>query len=263
MSEPSESSHSEAREPVQTSRYNPDDEYSDLGVWPPWWKKLWWDLSRRPPDRTDGLRAPVPRTPYWLDEAGAGAAETLSAAQATRAHAESRVERAEARAMRLLQTSLALLALTFTATGFLLDRMIASPQPWSKYLLLLPGAAALGALVVAAALALGVDRVGLSIAPLPGPIAEATDEGRAATAAAEEVRSALISAWTAGHKLSEANRSRAWLTSGIAALLLLGGSVLVGLWAIDEPVEDDYGGYTRTRCAPVGAESEAEDGTGQ
>lgn len=205
------------------------DEYEDCGVWPPWWKKLWWDICPwRRPRSTDGLEAPIPKRPYWLDEAGCNDQVVLEVAREGRLHAERMLERADGRARRLLQTSLVLLVICFGSTTFLLTELLDGSDRSRIWLgLLIPSAISLLSLVFSALQALGSDRVGLVMAPRPGPIAAAEEGQRLAVAAEEEARSALIAAWTTSHKLTEFNRARRWMSRGIVALVMSGIAVLV------------------------------------
>lgn len=220
---------------------SPPSEYSDEGVWPSWRKKLWWDIwIRSGPEKTDGLEAPTPKRPYWLDESGSDSDLVLDAAKATRAYSDNRLERAEMRASRLLQTTFVLLTIGFASTGFLLNRVLErANSSWAYYLLLIPSLFALFCLTLAAVQALGVGRVGLGMAPLPGVIAESSETTRVSVAAHEEVKAALITKWTADHKLSETNEALRWVSRGILALILSGLAVLGAMLLLREECSQD------------------------
>ena len=218
----------------------PPSEYSYEGVWPPWWKKLWWDIRIWPrPKETDGLRPPIPKRPYWLDECGSDSDLVLDAAKATRAYSDDRLERAEIRASRLLQTTFVLLTIGFASTGFLLDRLLEKANGSWDYLLLVPSAFALIFLILAAVQTLGVGRVGLGMPPRPGVIAESSKTTRVSVAAHEEVNAALITNWTANNKLSETNGARRWLSYGILALILSGLAVLGAMFLLRDECSQD------------------------
>lgn len=207
-------------------------EFDDWGNWPSWWRKLLWDIFPwKQPKRTDGLEIPKPKRPYWLDEPGSCDRHVLDVARETRMYAERELERVEARSSRLLQTALALLAVCYLSTAFLLNQLLGSGQHSRFFfLLLVPSGVAIVSFTLSALQALGTDRVGLGIAPRPGPVAETGDKRRVGVAAHEEAESALITGWTSFHKLSEANKARRWLSRGIAALMLSGGAVLVAIF---------------------------------
>ena len=219
---------------------SPPSEYSHEGVWPPWWKKLWWDIWIWPrPKETDGLKPPIPKRPYWLDAGGSNSDLVLDAAKATRAYSDDRLERAEIRASRLLQTTFVLLTIGFASTGFLLNRLIERANSSWDFLLLVPSAFALILLILAVLQTLGVGRVGLGMAPRPGVIAESSETTRVSVAAHEEVNAALITNWTAENKLSETNGARRWLSRGILALILSGLAVLVAMFLLREECSQD------------------------
>ena len=219
---------------------SPPSEYSYEGVWPPWWKKLWWDIwIRSGPNKTDGLEAPTPKRPYWLDESGSDSDLVLDAARATRAYSDDRLERAEIRASRLLQTTFVLLTIGFASTGFLLNRLLERANSWEAYLLLIPSFLAFVFLIPAAVQTLGVGRVGLGMAPRPGVIAESSETTRVSVAAHEEVNAALITNWTADKKLSETNGAFRWVSRGILALILSGFAVLGAMFLLREGCSQD------------------------
>ena len=212
---------------------SPPSEYSYEGVWPPWWKKLWWDIRIWPRlKETDGLKPPIPKRPYWLDKCGSDSDLVLDAAKATRAYSDDRLERAEIRASQLLQTTVVLLTIGFASTGFLLDRLLEKANGSWVYLLLVPSAFSLIFLILAAVQTLGVGRVGLGMPPRPGAIAESSQITRVSVAAHEEVNAALITNWTADNKLSETNGARRWLSRGILALILSGLAVLGAMFLL-------------------------------
>ena len=238
---------------------SPQSEYSYEGVWPPWWKKLWWDIRFWPKlQETDGLKAPIPERPYWLDECGSDSDLVLDAARATRAYSENRLERAEIRASRLLQTVLVLLTIGFASMGFLLNRLMEEEADRSWTLLfLVPSGFALIFLIVAAVQTLGVGRVGLGMPPRPGVIAEAPETTQVSVAAHEEVKAALITNWTADNKLSETNDARCWLSRGIVALILSGIMVLAAMFLLGEedsqdPLEDGSRTHSHHADLPSG-----------
>ncbi|MYB09749.1 MAG: hypothetical protein F4Y28_07195 [Acidimicrobiia bacterium] len=208
-----------------------DSEFEDDGEWPGWLKKLWWDLWPGSEDKpTDGLREPTPKSPYWLSEVGANSELVLNAARATRAFEENRLEQAVARAVRLLRTSLVLLVIGFASTGFLLNHLIDyKSESWTIYFLLVPSISALVFLVLSALQSLGVDRVGLGMAPRPGPIAEENGKSQFRVAAHEEVNAALFAKWTAEKKLDESNAARRNLSCAIVALISSGLVVLLSI----------------------------------
>ena len=206
-------------------------EYEDDGAWPSWCKKLWWDLLPGSKDKpTDGLRRPTPKIPYWLVENGANSEFVLSAARATREYEEKRLEQAVARAVRLLRTSLFLLVIGFASTGVLADRLTEyKSDSWAIYFLLAPSTIALIFLVLSALQSLGVDRVGLGMAPRPGPIAEENSKWQIRVAAHEEVNATLFAKWIAGKKLDESHVARRNLSRAIVALICSGIVVLVAI----------------------------------
>ncbi|MXZ85423.1 MAG: hypothetical protein F4Z02_07210 [Acidimicrobiia bacterium] len=143
---------------------------------------------------------------------------------------EKRLEQAVARAIRQLRTSLALLVIGFASAGFLLNRLIEyKGNSWTTYLLLVPSAIALVFLVLSALQSLGVDRVGLGMAPRPGPIAEENGASQIRVAAQEEVNAAPFAKWTAGKKLDESNAARRNLSRAIVWLIFNGVVVLVAM----------------------------------
>jgi hypothetical protein len=231
---------------------------ANQGRWPHPLRRFWWDLLPGwLPDRwvppAGGVRAPPYAPPSWLAEDGAGTPEALE--QAKRAHdiAVARVQTVEAKADRLAQRALALLALAFAVAGWQLRTGRTHGGGW-WYLLLVPAGAAITALAAAGITALELDRPGMFHTPKAAAALRGRDDPIRARVEAEE-RARDRATWTAERKYDDLLAARAWFSRGLVALVAAG---LVGVLSLgaDEPrpqppgPTSTIGGPATTRMAP-------------
>jgi hypothetical protein len=129
-----------------------------------------------------------------------------------------RSSEAEAKSGRLLQLSLALLAIAVTLAGFQLTVIRSQGWPWLAYLLILPSVIAGISLALAGAISAEGDRPGLYQMPGPAEMGSNADPVRALVLAEERGR--VLANWTATNKLNDLLQARAWLTRGLVALVV-------------------------------------------
>ncbi len=203
------------------------------GYWPSWWQKFRNDFrTARGASANDGLRAPEFQLPDWARGPGAGTEVVLEAARRRHQDAEARIDKAEARAARLVQTALSLLAITFVSAGYQAHRLRSAHAPLYTWIAGVPIAAAIFCLAMSAVEAVGVDRVGYVQPAEPGPAASLVDEAaQRRNLVGQEALAALMANWTARHKVNEGLQARAWMTRGVTALAMSGISLIV-IWAV-------------------------------
>jgi hypothetical protein len=225
--------------------------------WPHPLRRFWWDLlPGRLPDRwvppAGGVRAPPYTPPSWLAEDVADTPEALE--QAKRGHdiAVARVQTVEAKADRLAQRALTLLALAFALAGWQLRTGHAHGGGW-WYLLLVPAGAAIAALAAAGITALELDRPGMFYTPKAAALPGWNDPIRARVEAEERARARAT--WTAERKYDDFLAARAWFSRGLVVLVAAGLVAVLSLGA-DEPrpqppaSTSTTGGPATTRVAP-------------
>lgn len=204
------------------------------GTWPKWWKKYLNDW--RPAKHAaanDGLEPPVPERPTWTDGPGADTSIVLDAARQRTAQFEDRITTAESRAARLTERALALLTLTFLATGYVAARLRdADPSIVVWVAALLPSAGSLVCLGLATIEALGVDRAGFVEPVRPSDAARfRTESAQRRALIAQEVRAAEMARWTGRKKLNEFLQARAWFTRGVTFVVLMGfAATAIWIW---------------------------------
>lgn len=210
------------------------------GVWPSWRARVWADLSPRSwvPGQA-GIKAPVYDPPGWLDQPSASTEASVTLAKELFEIAEARAEYSETRGGKVAQSCLGLLAIAFTATGFLAARLRILEVEWWLWLLLVPAGTAIVALSLAGLQAMDAEhRVKLSFPPLLDDVAQTDDPKQRRVLVEEYDRAAQLADWCSNKRLGELLQARAWLTRGIIALTLTGIAV-VGAWAVATPPVDD------------------------
>jgi hypothetical protein len=204
------------------------------GTWPKWWQKLRNDFrSAANAQENDGLVGPRFEPPPWIEGPGGAAEETLEAARRAHRDGLDRIATAEARASRLIQAALTLLALTLAVTGFEINRLrLVHARWWAWMPILFVSGAAVVCIALAVLQGIGVDRASLVQPADPEQVARrSTAAERQRNLVLQEIHGAWIANWTGRHKLNEFLQARAWLTRGIVALILTGLSAL-GVWTL-------------------------------
>lgn len=222
----------------RTSRLSPREAVNpDKGHWPPWSAKFLNDFrSAKNAQENDGLIAPIFPSPDWADAPGASSAAILDAARRRHDQALDRSEKAEARAQRIVQTGLTLLALSFIVVGFEANRLRSADAPlWAWIAVLVLDGATIGMLALAIVQAISVDRVGFFHPANPGKAAQHKDDAamRRDLALQEELAASMAN-WTGGKKVNEFLQARAWLTRAIS-FLALSGAVACLVWLLTAP----------------------------
>lgn len=190
------------------------------GRWPPAIKRFLWDfLSASRAPENDGILAPHFARPTWIDEVATWDS-TLEVAQRANAAAQESARTAEDKASRLVQVSLALITVAIALATFQLTAALG--MPWYRLLLVMPALTAIMLIVLAAAEALEIDRVGIYGHAQPGDLQQRLGRTRAALAIEAEERGRQLARWTANHKLTDLMQARAWFSRGLAVLLLAG-----------------------------------------
>jgi len=225
--------------------------------WPHPLRRFWWDLlPGRLPDRwvppAGGVRAPAYTPPSWLAEDVADTPDALEQAKRSHDIAMARVQTVEAKADRLAQRALALLALAFALAAWQLRAVGTHGGGW-WYLLLVPAGAAIVALAAAGIMALELDRPGVFYTPKAAALRGRTDPIRARVEAEERARHRAT--WTAERKYDDLLEARAWFSRGLVALVTAGLVAVLGLGAggprLQPPASTSTtGGPSTTRVAP-------------
>jgi hypothetical protein len=156
---------------------------------------------------------------WWLAEVAALPA-AVELASAARLEAESDARGAEDKANRLTQTVLALLTLAVGVGAFQLKFVVAHGWAWAA--MIAPALAAIVFLAVSAFTAVHVDGVGVYRRVQPDDLASQTELTMIEALLAAHERGRAFARWTATHKATDVLQARAWLTRGIAALLIAG-----------------------------------------
>lgn len=205
---------------------------ADDGKWPPTLRRFLYDLmpaSKAPAQ--DGIVAPAEDVPTWLDHV-AGLQGSREIVQRARESAEARASTAEDKAARLVQIDLALLTITLALGSYQLTYALKHSVFW--LISLLPVGCAIVCLSLTAFEALQIDRVGVYSMPTGEELDGATATQMPALLLSAEVRGERLASWTANKKHSDLMQARAWMTRGLAALLMAG--ILAGVArALPEP----------------------------
>ena len=228
---------------------------ANQGRWPHPLRRFWWDLlPGRLPDRwvppAGGVRAPPYTPPSWLAEDVADTPDALEQAKRSHDIAMARVQTVEAKADRLAQRALALLALAFALAAWQLRAVGTHGGGW-WYLLLVPAGAAIVALAAAGIMALELDRPGVFYTPKASALRGRNDPIRARVEAEERARHRAT--WTAERKYDDLLAARAWFSRGLVALVTAGLVAVLSLGADEprpQPPTSTTVGPATTRVAP-------------
>lgn len=193
---------------------------TDNGKWPNALMRFLYDFlpARMAPD-SDGIVAPEFEQPGWIDHV-AGFSDSLDIIRRARESAEGNAKTAEDKGARLVQILLALLTVTLALGSYQLEYAL-SRSP-AQLATLLPVGLALISLVLSAFGALQIDRVGKYSMPTGSELKSARPEDVPALLLMAELRGQMLADWSARHKHTDLMQARAWLTRGLAALLIAG-----------------------------------------
>jgi hypothetical protein len=206
------------------------------GHWPRSIRRFWWDLkpaSRAPAN--DGVVAPTFATPSWVGEAAARPG-ALDVARRSHDEAKAGAKVAEEKAARLVQASLALLTLTVALGAFQVQFALQRSWPWIGSTA--PVGVALLCLALATFEAIEIDRVGMYSHPSTADLSGLGPRDPVEVLVAEEEHGRFLAAWTSVHKHTDLMQARAWLSRGLAALLVAGMLAAVLRGAAAEGVKD-------------------------
>jgi hypothetical protein len=227
---------------------------ADNGTWPKALLRFLYDFrsaKKAPPQ--DGIVAPPEQVPAWIDHVAA-LPNSLEIVRLARVDAEGRAKTAEDKAARLVQTVLALLAITLALGSYQLAFSLSHSLFWS--IGLIPVAYAIGSFALSAFEALQIDRVGIYAMP-DGSELEGADAAQVpALELKAEVRGHMLAKWTADHKHSDLMQARAWMTRGLAALLI--AALFAGVTrALPQPTPTQHHSKSSTHGTRVTAPSSA------
>jgi hypothetical protein len=215
--------------------------HGNSGTWPKALRRVVWDLgpaSKAPPN--DGLVAPTYPRPDWIDRVAVIPGAVEAAKNANEA-ARDAAKTAEAKATRLVQLGLALLALAFAVAAYQLTFDLDRSVAW------LPTLIPVGLAIVCLALAVfeagEIDRVGFYREVQPSDFDGVGPAGAAAVALEVEETGRRLARWTARNKLTDLMQARAWLARGLVALIAAAivAGVCRGTSASPEPSHPDHG----------------------
>lgn len=188
------------------------------GVWPNAVRQFWWDLL---PDKlaptNSGRIAPEYQSPSWLDDPIAEQESTVEITRRSREEAENRATVAEGKAGRLVQASLALLALAITVSGYQIGYVRTHP-PWYYWFLMVPSTLAIFFLAWSVILALEIDRPGFYYQPTASGLA--VSKGTVKARVREEEKGRQLADWTARHKFSTLLDARSRFSRGLVSLTI-------------------------------------------
>jgi hypothetical protein len=191
---------------------------ADEGRWPRALRRFCCDfLPAGVAPINDGVVAPNIPEPDWIASA-AEVTESLDLVRRARESAEERARTAEDKASRLLQTVLALLTLALALGSY--QATFASGRASVWFFTLIPIGYAIGSLALSAFEASQIDRVGLYYMPDGSELEGASEADVRRTLLVAEDRGRQLADWTARKKHSDLMQARAWMTRGLAALLL-------------------------------------------
>jgi hypothetical protein len=203
------------RTPVRATAAN-----AESGRWPRAIARFGADmLPKRWAPANDGVKAPVFTRPAWIDSvAVAVVPAAVETAKAANQAAMDTAATAETKANRLVQVGLALLTLAFAVGAYQLS--FALRRSADSLLTLIPIAAALAFLSLAVFEAVEIDTVGFY-----RQVQAADFEGVGPVSAASvelevEENGRRLARWSATHKLTDLMQARAWLSRGVAALVV-------------------------------------------
>ncbi|MGI8519650.1 MAG: hypothetical protein ACR2MC_03410 [Actinomycetota bacterium] len=204
----------------------PSDEAAQ-GSWPSPLRQFLWDvfLKSKAPENS-GIRIPKFESPDWLSDELVQSDDTLEAARSEHQEGAGRAKIAEEKAERLMQTSLALLALAIAVGGFQVSYARDETTGWLPLVLLMPTVLSIAFLVIAGIEALEINRVGMYWPPVT---ADLVGDGIVRRKLIEaELRGSVIADWTAKHKVNALLQARAWFSRGLV-LLLLAALISIGM----------------------------------
>jgi hypothetical protein len=207
------------------------------GAWPRALRRALYDfLPENDAPPRDGIVGPTEEVPAWIGRVAAlpGSVEVVRRA---REDAEGRAKTAEDKAARLVQTVLALLAITLALGSYQLEFALTHSRYWSFGLI--PVAYAIYSLALSAFEALQVDRVGIYSMPDGSELDGADAAQVPALLLRAEENGRRLADWTANHKHTDLMQARAWMTRGLAALLI--ASLIAGISrAIPQPSSSQH-----------------------
>ena len=160
---------------------------------------------------------------------------------------------AEAKASRLLKTSLALIAIASSLLAYQINaRPVGWQSVWALFVL-----ASVVMLALAAIAASQIDRVGVYSWPQATDLLTHPTNPQLSALEAEE-RGAFLAGWSAEKKLSDLLQAWAWFSRGLAALLVAAvvAAATFGLTHVPQPANTESpstvqsGHYHRTGEAP-------------
>lgn len=220
------------------------------GKWPKTLRRFLWDIGpacSAPPN--DGIVAPEEKIPPWIDQV-ALLPDSLEVVRRARQDAEDRAKTAEDKAARLVQTVLVLLTIALALGSYQLEFTLKHTRYWVFGLI--PIALAIVCFALSAFEALQIDRVGMYSMPVGWEL-EGLDAADARTRIlrAEEYGK-MLAGWTAKNKHTDLMQARAWMSRGLAALLIAG--VFAGITrALPEPALAQHHGKSSANGARVTA----------
>src|ERR1700722_805093 len=198
---------------------------ADNGKWPKALLRAFYDFmppSQAPP--RGGIIGPSVQMPTWIDHV-ATLPDSIEIARRAREDAEERAKTAEDKASRLVQVVLALLTITLALGSYQLAFALTHSPYW--YLSLIPVLIAITSFALSAFEALQIDRVGMYSMPDGSELQGADSAQVAALVFKAEVHGRMLASWTADNKHTDLMQARAWMTRGLAALLI--AAVLAGV----------------------------------
>jgi negative regulator of sigma E activity len=199
------------------------------GVWPKPLRRIGWDLrtvNRAPAN--DGAKAPKIVPPSWVDLA-ARSPEALAIAQRANDEAKAGAKAAEDKAARLAQTALAAVAVATAIGGFQVG-FAAERRTWFV-LLILPAAASVTFLAIAALEAVEIDRVGFYDYATAEDLARVGPKSDIASAVEHEELGRQLARWSSTQKHTSLMQARAWMSRGLV-LLLVAAIVAAVSWGV-------------------------------
>jgi hypothetical protein len=188
--------------------------------WPSALRRFFNDcLPERLAPADDGISPPASVIPEWLAEV-APTEIAVEVVSAERQDAESDAKTAEDKAARLAQTVLAMLTIAIAVTAYELNFVVSRGWVWAAAVM--PSAVAVTCLALAAFEAIQIDGAGAYRRPRLHDLAGIADAESRKTLLAVHERGRALARWSANNKTSDLMQARAWLSRGVAALVIAG-----------------------------------------
>ncbi len=195
-------------------------EKSKDGKWPTAIQRFRYDFrTEEKAPNNDGAIAPSPLDLSWVEKIpGESLALALDVARRANDQSRERVSVTENKANRTGQTALTLLGFAVALGSY--QGTVALNGSKLLFLLIVPSIAAVIFLSLAAIEAFEIDRVGFYAQGSLNDLGPTANDGSIVTVIKSEARGRQLSNWTAEKKLTDLMQARAWMSRGLASVIV-------------------------------------------